>query len=71
MQTLQGKSEYTVESKKNNRSEDFSYVLVSSEHRRASFDLKEIPWDYLEENVVENEDDNDPLDQGSLTPGKE
>ena len=61
MQTIQGKSEYTVESKKNNKPGDFSYVLVSFENRKASFDLKEVPWDYLDENVIQNVDD--PLDQ--------
>ena len=60
MQTLAGKCEYTVESKKNKKQDDFLYTLVNSDKsRRASFDLKNVPWEYLEEN------DNDPLSSSS------
>ena len=50
MQTISGKCEYVVESKKNKKQGDFLYTLVNSESRRTSFDLKNVPWNYLEDN---------------------
>ena len=52
MQTISGKCEYVVESKKNKKQGDFLYTLVNSESRRTSFDLKNVPWNYLEEKDV-------------------
>ena len=66
MQTLSGKCEYTVESKRNMKQGDFLYTLVNSESRRASFDLKNVPWEYLQEN-----DDVDPLSSSSLDVSKQ
>ena len=60
MQTISGKCEYSVESKKNKKPGDFLYILVNSEKRRASFDLKNVPWEYLEKNG-----DDDPLSSSS------
>ena len=60
MQTISGKCEYTVESKKSKRPGDFVYTLINSESRRASFDLKNVPWEY-----IEKKDDVDPLSSSS------
>ena len=60
MQTISGMCEYTVESKKSKRPGDFVYTLVNSENRRASFDLKSVPWEY-----IERKDDGDPLSSSS------
>ena len=43
------KMEYLVHSKKNKKPDDYIYVLVNSEKRKTSFDMKDIVWDYVEE----------------------
>jgi len=47
--TIKGKVKYIVESKKNNRSEDYIYVLVNSDKKSKPFDLKDIFWEYFDE----------------------
>ena len=47
--TLKGKGEYVVKSKKSKRPDDYIYVLVNSEKKSASFDMKDRIWAYLDE----------------------
>ena len=49
LETLSGKGCYTVYSKKNNRSDDYSYILINSEGDEASFDLKNQTWYYSDD----------------------
>ena len=52
-ETVKGKCEYTVETKKNNKEDDFSYTLINSERKKMEFDLKTVQWEYSK--------DSDPL----------
>ena len=56
---------YIVESKKNKRPDDHIYVLVNSEKKSTPFDIKDMMWDYF--------DEDDPLltHQESQTPLQE
>ena len=47
--TLKGKGEYVVKSKKSKRPDDYIYVLVNSKKKSASFDMKDRIWAYLDE----------------------
>ena len=51
---------------KNKKQGDFLYILVNSESRRASFDLKNVPWEYLVK-----KDDIDPLSSSSSDVSKQ
>ena len=67
-ETVKGKCEYSVESKKNKKDDDFSYVLINSESKKTEFDLKTVKWVYLS--------DGDPLsipqvEQEASTPSME
>ena len=64
-ETVKGKCEYSVESKKNKKDDDFSYVLINSESKKTEFDLKTVKWVYIS--------DGDPLsipqvEQDASTP---
>ena len=47
IETLKGKAEYYVDSGKNNKNEDFSYILINNEGKKTSFNLKGMSWEYL------------------------
>ena len=47
IETLKGKAEYYVDSGKNNKNEDFSYILINNEGKKTSFGLKGMSWEYL------------------------
>ena len=49
VETIKGKGAYFVESKKNKRSDDYSYVLVNADQKSTSFDMKDIKWVYMDE----------------------
>ena len=46
MDTLSGGMKYVVKAKKNNKSEDFNYVLLNGEGIETSFDMKSQNWIY-------------------------
>ena len=46
MDTLSGGMKYVVNAKKNNKPEDFNYVLLNEEGIETSFDMKSQNWLY-------------------------
>ena len=46
MDTLSGGKKYVVNTKKNNKPEDFNYVLLNEEGIETSFDMKSQNWLY-------------------------
>ena len=52
MDTVFGKQIYAIYSKKNKKTEDFTYILINSDGKETSFDMKSQDWEYCEEEDV-------------------